>query len=102
MNELNFHQDGKTWKHFLILIEVSKSDSDRVVDLLIYKNHEALIKKIHIFLGNHNKSFVCRRCLNSYTNEETLINHMEKCGDDNTCTIRTSNESHLYWKKTFS
>ena len=53
------------------------------------------------FLGNHNKNFVCRRCLNSYTNENALLNHKEKFGDDNICTIRTSNESHLYWKKHF-
>ena len=25
----------------------------------------------------------------------------EKCGDDNITTIRTSNESHLHWKKHF-
>ena len=54
-----------------------------------------------MFLGNHNKSFVCRRCLNSYTCENALKNHKEKCGDDNICTIGTSNESHLYWKKHF-
>ena len=29
------------------------------------------------------------------------MNHKQKCGDDNICTIRTSNESHLYWKKHF-
>ena len=39
--------------------------------------------------------------MNSYTCENALINHKEKCGDDNICTIRTSNESHLYWKKHF-
>ena len=44
---------------------------------------------------------VCRRWLNFYTCENALINHKEKCGDDNICTIRTSNESHLYWKKLF-
>ena len=59
------------------------------------------LKKLHVFLGDHNKSFVCRRCLNSYTCENALKNHKEKCGDDNICTIRTSNESHLYWKKHF-
>ena len=26
---------------------------------------------------------------------------MKKNGDYNICTIRTSNESHLYWKKHF-
>ena len=94
--ELNFYQDGDKWKHNLIPIEISKSESDNVIDLLIYKNHYALIKKLHVFLGDHNKSFVCRRCLNSYTCENALINHKEKCGEDNICTIRTSNESHLY------
>ena len=98
--ELNFYQDGDKWKHNLIPIEISKNESDKVIDLLIYKNHYALIKKLHVFLGDHHKSFVCRRCLNSYTSENALTNHKEKCGDD-ICTIRTSNESHLYWKKHF-
>ena len=99
--ELNFYQEGDNWKHNLIPIEISKNESDKVIHLLIYKNHYALIKKLHVFLGDHNKSFVCRRCLNSYTCENALINHKEKCGDDNICTIRTSNESHLYWKRHF-
>ena len=99
--ELNFYQDGDKRKHNLLPREISENESDNVIDLLIYKNHYALIKKLHVFLGDHKKSFVCRRCLNSYTCENALINHKEKCGDDNICTIRTSNESHLYWKKHF-
>ena len=99
--ELNFYQDEDKWKHNLIPTEISKNESDNVIDLLIYKNHYALIKKLHVFLGDHNKSFVCRRYLYSYTCENALIKHKEKCGDDNICTIRTSNESHLYWKKHF-
>ena len=94
--ESNFYQDGDNWKHNLIPIEISKNESDNVIDLLIYKNHYALIKKLHVFLRDHNKSFVCRRCLNSYTCENALTNHREKCGDDTICTIRTSNESHIY------
>ena len=73
--ELNFYQDGVKWNHNLIPIEISKNVSDKVIDLLIYKNHYALIEKLQVFLGNHNKSFVCRRCLNSYTCENALINH---------------------------
>ena len=99
--ELIFYQDGDKWKHNLLPIEISKNGSDRVVDLLIYKNHYALIKKLHVFLGNHNKSFVCRQCLNSYTCENALKNHKEKCGDDNICTIRTSNKFHFFGKNTF-
>ena len=46
--ELNFYQDKNILKQSLIPTEISKNDqSDRLVDLLIYKNHYALIKKIH-------------------------------------------------------
>ena len=99
--ELIVYRGGDKWKQNLIHIEISENESDKVIDLLIYKNHSALFKKLHVFLGNHNKNFICRRCLNSYTSENALINHEEKCGDDNKCTIRTLNESHLFWKKHF-
>ena len=29
------------------------------------------------------------------------MNHREKCGDDNICSIRTSPETHPLWKKHF-
>ena len=35
--QLNFYQDQNKWKHKLTPIEVSKNESDRVIDFLIYK-----------------------------------------------------------------
>ena len=100
--ELNFYQDQDERNHNLIPIEISKKDeSDRVVDLLIYKNHYALIKNLNVFLGDYHKIFICRRYLNSYTNENALINPKKNCGDDNVRTIRTSRESHVQWNKHF-
>ena len=58
-------------------------------------------EKLDVFLGDHNKKFICRQCLSSYTSENMLMKHKQKCGDDNITTIRTSNESHLHWKKHF-
>ena len=69
---MNIYQDGDKWKHNLIPIQISKNESDNVIDLSIYQNHYALIKNLQLFLGNHNKSFVCRWSLNSYTNENKL------------------------------
>ena len=100
--ELAFYQDQNQWKHKLIPIEINKNNSDRVIDVAIYKNHYVLIKKLDVFLGDHNRKFICRRCLCSYTSENMLMKHKEKCGDDNITSIKTSNESHLFWKKTFS
>ena len=39
--------------------------------------------------------------MSSYTSENMLIKHKQKCGDDNKTTIKTSNESHLRWKNHF-
>ena len=97
--ELNFYQDKNKWNHNLIPIEISKNESDRVVDLLLYKNHYALFKKLNVFLGDHHKSFICRRCLSSYTSENMLMLHKPKCENNKIITIRTSGESHLHWKK---
>ena len=99
--DINFYQDQNQWKHKLRPIEVSENDSDRVIDLAIYKNHYALIKKLDVFLGDHNKKYICRRCLSSYTSENMLIKHKQKCANDIITTIKSSNESHLHWKKYF-
>ena len=71
--QLNFFEDQNKWRNNLIPIEVSKNISDRVVDLIIYKNHYVVIKKLNIFFGDHHKNFICRQCLNSYTSENMLM-----------------------------
>ena len=83
---------------YLIPVEVGKNDSDKVVDLAIYKNHYVLVKKLDVFL-DHNKKFVCRQCLSSYTSEKLLTKHKQNCGSDNKTTIKNSNKSHLHWEK---
>ena len=99
--ELNFYQHQNQWRHELIPIEVSKNDSDKVIDLAIYTNHYVLIKKLDVFLGGHNKKYICRQCLSSYTSKNMLTKHKQNCGIDNITTIKTSIESHLHWKKHF-
>ena len=97
--EIIFYQYQNQWKHKLIPIEVSKNGSDRIIDLAIYNNHYILIKKLDVFLGDHNKKIFCRRCLNSYSSENMLMKHKPKCENNDKTTIRTSNDSHLPWKK---
>ena len=52
-------------------------------------------------MGDHNKNFICRRCLNSYTSKNMLRLDKPKCGEDDICSIRTSLDSHIYWKNHF-
>ena len=42
--ELQFHQKGINWKQKLIPLEVCGTNSETVIDLMIYKNHYDLIK----------------------------------------------------------
>ena len=77
MFQLNFYQDQSNWK--LIPIEVSKNISHRGVDLIIYKSHFVLIIKLNVFLGNHNCSYVCRKCLYSYTSQKMITDHKQQC-----------------------
>ena len=42
-----FYQNKDKWKHNSTPIEISKNVSGKVIDLLIYKNHYVLIKKIN-------------------------------------------------------
>ena len=99
--ELNLYQEQNKWRQKRIPIELSKNDSGRVIDLAIYKNLYALIKKLNVSLGDHNKKFICRRCLNSYTSENIILLQKPKCENNNLTTIRTSLESHLHWRKHF-
>ena len=85
----------------MIPIEISKIESDRVVDLLFYKNHYVLIEELHVIFGNHKKSFACKRCLNSYTSEIMLMIHKPKSENYEIFTIRTSGESHFHWHDHF-
>ena len=95
--ELGFKQHNH--KHKLIPVEISKNVSDKVIDLLIYKNHYVLIKKLNVFIGKHDSKYICRKCLNSYTTNKALINHKRLCKENQ--KLKTSPESHIYWKKYF-
>ena len=99
--ELNFYQEQNKWKHKLIPIDFSKKESDRVLDLLIYKSHYVLIKKLTAFLGKQGCRFLCKRCLNSYASENMIIKHKQQSFQKQLTSIKASPESHLNWKSPF-
>ena len=101
MFEFIFNQVQNNWKHNSIPIEISKNNSDRVADLLIYKIHYALSKKLSVILGNLKDKILCRGCLNSYTSETMLMTRKPKCEINEITTIKTSSKSHPHWKDHF-
>ena len=102
--EINFYQNQNKWKQNLIPNEISKNESDRVLDLLIQSlliYPYALNKKLIVFLGDRHKNFICGRCVNSYTSQNKLTLHKPKSENNDTTTIRTSSDSHFHWKEYF-
>ena len=95
IQELNFDQN----KHKIIPIEISKNVSDKIIDLLIYKNHYVLIKKLNVFIAKEKCKYICRKCLNSYTSHNMLYKHKNLCGENQ--KSKTSPNSHTFWKKYF-
>ena len=59
------------------------------------------VLKKYILLGNHNCNYVCRRSLNSYTGQNVLLKHKEQCDEQGITSLRSSDESHFYWKINF-
>ena len=55
---------------------------------------------MNVFLGDHHKNFICRRCSNSKTSQNMLMIHKPEC-ENNNITFRTSPDSHLYWTNHF-
>ena len=91
--KLCFYQDQNNWKHKLITTEVGKKNSDRVVDLLIHKNLYVVFTKLQNFSSNHYCRFVCGRCLSSYTIQNEIIKHQQRCEQEKVTSIRTTDES---------
>ena len=67
------------------------------IDLLINKSHYGLIKKLHVFLGKSDSKNICRRRFSSYSRENVLIKHKNKCSQQEITSVKTSSESHIYW-----
>ena len=70
--------------------------------ILVYKNHYVLIKKLHVLLKQHDSECACRWCLSCYSSSNVLIKHQQRCQKEEITAMKSSNESHLSWQKTFS
>ena len=93
--ELGFDQN----KYKLIPIEINKNESDKVIDLIIYKNHYVFIGKLNVFIAKRDCKYVCRKCLKSYTTHSMLVKYKKLCEENQ--QLKTFSNSQIYWNKYF-
>ncbi|MCG8431126.1 MAG: hypothetical protein MJA29_08125, partial [Candidatus Omnitrophica bacterium] len=79
------------------------NEVDRVtIDLLYYKEHYMCLKDINIFYNKSDghKKYLCKTCMNAFSSDSALENHIKKCKDQDYCEIKlpTLNKSNLKFK----
>lgn len=80
-------------------------DKNDVIDLLLYENHYMWIKQLDLFFktdsDHDNRIYLCRKCLNKFTNENALIKHKELCDNYDYCKLimPTEKDYKLEYKK---
>ena len=86
----------------LVPVYISKNiENRRIIDLILYKNHYILFKKLHVFIGKHDNIYVCRNCLSGYTVQSEFITHKRLCGNKNKSVYIPSKETHVMWNKCY-
>ena len=84
----------------LVPLYISKNlENRKIIDLILYKNHYILLKKLHVFIGKHDNIYVCRNCLSSYSIQSELITHKILCGTKNKSVHIPSKDTHVKWNK---
>ena len=69
---------GKKCKLTLIPMKLSNKNSNKIIDLTLYKNHSVLIKQLHVFFGKHDSKNKFRVCLNPSSGQKVLIKHKHR------------------------
>ena len=95
LNNLNINVFELTG-NFLTSIHNNKNYLEPQIDLLPFENHYCLITKLHCLLtkDSHMK-WVCRRCLTAFSSEPVLVDHMERCINQQPTNITFSYKDHL-------
>ena len=84
----------------LVALYVSKNNENRrIIDLILYKNHYILLKKLHVFIGKRDRRYVCRNCLSSYTIQSELTTHKRICDNKDKSVYIPCKETHVRWDK---
>ena len=79
LNNLNINVFELTG-NVLTPIHVNKNYLQPQIDLLLYQNHYCLITRLHCLINkDSHMKHVCRRCLTAFSSQPVLIDHMERC-----------------------
>ena len=79
------------------LYNYKNNENRRNVVSILYKNLNILLQKLHVFIGKQDSRYVCRNCLNCYSNQSELTTHEILCGNNDKSVNIPCNETHVNW-----
>ena len=95
LNNLNINVFELTG-NVLTPIHVNKNYLQPQVDLLLYENHYCLMTRLHCLINkDSHMRWVCRRCLTAFSSAPVLVDHMERCINQQSTNITFSWKDHL-------
>ena len=95
LNNLNINVFELTG-NVLTPIHINKNYLEPQIDLLLFENHYCLITKLHCLLNkDSHMKWVCRTCLTAFSSEPVLVDHMERCINQQPTNITFSWKDHL-------
>ena len=81
---------------------ISDKVGNKEIDILYYQNHYMYLKRIELFFRSdktQHGNFLCRRCMNGFKREKTLVRHQLKCEEHDYCKITFPENNILTYTK---
>ena len=79
------------------LYNYKNNENRRNVVSILFKNLYILLQKLHVFIGKQDSRYVCRNCLNCYSNQSELTTHEILCGNNDKSVYIHCKETHVNW-----
>ena len=77
-------------------IYINENYKQPQIGLILYKNHYCLITKLHCLINkDSHMKHVCRRCLTVFSSQLVLVDHMQRCINQQPTNITFSKKEHL-------
>ena len=87
--------------HYTRNVPKDKDEENRIVDLILYKNHFSFLRNLHRYVGPPQPDKVCTGCLSTFLNEDELWNRQKHKLKHEPCITKISKETTFRVNKLF-
>ena len=84
VNVFSYDEESGRYGRIYTLRRISPPNYDKTVNLFFYDEHYSVVKNLSRLVSgqkskNHNKKYICERCLNHFGLDHVLQDHLEWC-----------------------